>query len=122
MLENYTNEHFADMQNDTDFLIALHQEVADLIAKNLGETMGQFAQKNYLSLLLYYSGGVIGEEFPEMSVSEIKKLVEVYRPRFHKLVKEIVHYLLKDFEDNCDEYMKIFELGIYHGQFVKEEP
>lgn len=57
-----------------------------------------------------------------MSVSEIKKLVEVYRPRFHKLVKEIVHYLLKDFEDNCDEYMKIFELGIYHGQFVKEEP
>ena len=122
MLENYTNEHFADMQNDTDFLIALHQEVADLIAKNLGETMGQFAQKNYLSLLLYYSGGVIGEELPEMSVSEIKKLVGVYRPRFHKLVKEIVHYLLKDFEDNCDEYMKIFELGIYHGQFVKEEP
>lgn len=122
MLENYTNEHFADMQNDTDFLIALHQEVADLIAKNLGATMGQFAQKNYLSLLLYYSGGVIGEELPEMSVSEIKKLVEVYRPRFHKLVKEIVHYLLKDFEDNCDEYMKIFELGIYHGQFVKEEP
>ena len=54
MLENYTNEHFADMQNDTDFLIALHQEVADLIAKNLGETMGQFAQKNYLSLLLCF--------------------------------------------------------------------
>lgn len=122
MLENYTNEHFADMQNDTDFLIALHQEVADLIAKNLGETMGQFAQKNYLSLLLYYSGGVIGEELPEMSVSEIKKLVEVYRPRFHKLVQEIMHPLLKDFEENCDKYMQVFEQGIYYGQFVKEEP
>lgn len=45
MLENYTNEHFADMQNDTDFLIALHQEVADLIAKNLGETMASLPKR-----------------------------------------------------------------------------
>ena len=51
MLENYTNEHFADMQNDMDFLIEKQQEVVNHISKNLGEAMGQFAQRNFLPLI-----------------------------------------------------------------------
>ena len=121
MLENYTNERFADMHSGKNFLIEMQQEMAELIAKNLGEDMGQFAQKNYLPLIFYYSGGVIGEDHPEMSISEVKELVVEYRPRFHTLVEEIMHPLLKDFEENCDEYMKIFEQGIYYGQFGEAE-
>ena len=53
MLENYTNEHSADMQSDMDFLIEQRQEVANIIAKNLGEDMGLLAQSNFLSLFLF---------------------------------------------------------------------
>lgn len=121
MLENYTNEHFADMQNDMNFLIEKQQEVVNHISKNLGEAMGQFAQRNFLPLIFYYSGGVKGEQYPEMSVTEVKKMVEEYRPRLHRLVQEIMHPLLKDFEENCDKYMQVFEQGIYYGQFGEFE-
>ena len=117
MLENYTNEHFADMQNGLDFLIEKQQEMVNLITKNLGEAMGQFAQRDLLPLIFYYLGGVKGEEYPEMSVAEIKEMVEEYRPRLHRLIQKTVPPLLKDFEENCDKYMQIFEQGIYYGQF-----
>lgn len=51
MLENYTNEHFADMQNDMNFLIEKQQEVVNHISKNLGEAMGQFAQRDRKSVV-----------------------------------------------------------------------
>lgn len=121
MLENYTNEHSADMQSDMDFLIEQRQEVANIIAKNLGEDMGLLAQSNFLSLFLFCGGALIGMKNPDMPVSEIKEFVAGSRLQLHRLVQVTMNSELKEFEENCDDYMQIFEHGIYCGQFGEEE-
>ena len=48
MLENYTNEHFASMQNDMDFLLEQRQEVVNIINRGLDENLELLDQFNLL--------------------------------------------------------------------------
>lgn len=121
MLENYTNEHFASMQNDMDFLLEQRQEVVNIINRGLDENLELLDQFNFLSLFLFCGGALIGMNNPETPRSEVKKFVAESRPQLHKLVQMTMDSELKEFEENYDDYMQIFEHGIYCAQKQKAE-
>ena len=78
-------------------------------------------QINFLSLFLFCGGALIGMNNLETPRSEVKKFVAESRPQLHNLVQMTMDSELKKFEENCDDYMQIFEHGIYCGQKQKAE-
>ena len=121
MFKNYTKEPFVNPQKDMAFMLEHQQEVVRIITKNLGEDMGQFAQSNFLSILLFYGGDSFGVKHPDMPRSEVKEFVAKAGPKFHGMIEKTISRQLKEFEEKYEAYMQIFEQGIYYGQCGEEE-
>lgn len=121
-MKNCTDESFAYWQNELEFLMKKEKETTRIITHAMGKSMGEFAEKNsHISVLLFFLGACIGEDRRDMPLYEIKEIVEIYRPRIKKVMLDHLCPELKAiFEKYSDKFIKIFEQGIYYGQFTDD--